>query len=565
MPEDTSPVDRRTILKTTGVGAGLALTAGAGQSQTQVQSNSTHGVVSDLDGTLFPDGSNELFLTVDASNPRADTLVFTADEVTFQGELYDDGTWESTSVTVPDNAFSIVDDDIAGVIEGFDIPGIIEGLDLNGLASLIATAVDAMDLDASQRRVPVDTLSAVIDEFNVSLAGRDKQEVLDIVDRFFENPTADDILAAIDLVEDGLGVTINEPEDILRLLGTDDPEGVEDILTQVVQTLPRLLFNTDLADLSLEVPKIGGEFEPNGVVTVEPETIDVEVSAGQFEIISTTLDTGAPAGVTPTTDQSGELVGRQTELTSKNGDASLTASVVENEFTLNLEAVDLVAVLENLNLPSLLLNLAGALAARLQIDLDQIVLEEGDLINEVINPLLAIFGFPNGLDEAVIQLVDDAVEELNADVSGVTLQDIRDLGNIQGALEDLDIPAIAESVGLLGLILGFFRDESGRHAIGFDVDLTADEGSVESEFDPVESVGSGNNLAPRDLNDDGLLEDVRGIGNVTALDVQVLFNNLETDTIQNNSEEFNFQGFRPDLVSVIDVQALWNQQVNQNS
>jgi PKD repeat protein len=62
----------------------------------------------------------------------------------------------------------------------------------------------------------------------------------------------------------------------------------------------------------------------------------------------------------------------------------------------------------------------------------------------------------------------------------------------------------------------------------------------------------------KDPDDDGLYEDVRGTGHFTILDIQALFNNMNSPVVENNSGMFNFQA-ADDEVSVLDVQALFNE------
>lgn len=70
---------------------------------------------------------------------------------------------------------------------------------------------------------------------------------------------------------------------------------------------------------------------------------------------------------------------------------------------------------------------------------------------------------------------------------------------------------------------------------------------------------------PRDLTGDGLFEDINGDGKADVTDVQVLYTNLETPVVQNNSEYYNFAGNDPSQVTVADLQALYNRvrQLNQ--
>ena len=67
---------------------------------------------------------------------------------------------------------------------------------------------------------------------------------------------------------------------------------------------------------------------------------------------------------------------------------------------------------------------------------------------------------------------------------------------------------------------------------------------------------------PRDLDGDGFYEDVDGDGEFTIGDVQVFFQNYQSDVIQNNAEFFNFSESEPSEVSIGDVQALFQQVVD---
>jgi hypothetical protein len=64
---------------------------------------------------------------------------------------------------------------------------------------------------------------------------------------------------------------------------------------------------------------------------------------------------------------------------------------------------------------------------------------------------------------------------------------------------------------------------------------------------------------PVDHDGDGLCEDVRGTGDVSMLDVQMLFENLQSEELQEHSEAFNFSGLDPGEVTILDVQSLFNE------
>ena len=64
---------------------------------------------------------------------------------------------------------------------------------------------------------------------------------------------------------------------------------------------------------------------------------------------------------------------------------------------------------------------------------------------------------------------------------------------------------------------------------------------------------------PQDLDNDGLYEDIDGDDEFDIFDVQALFENLDSDAVQNNPEEFNFnEDENPEEVGIFDVQALFN-------
>jgi hypothetical protein len=62
---------------------------------------------------------------------------------------------------------------------------------------------------------------------------------------------------------------------------------------------------------------------------------------------------------------------------------------------------------------------------------------------------------------------------------------------------------------------------------------------------------------PRDLDADGLHEDVDGDGRFTIFDVQVFFESLDSDPVQNNPSLFDFSD-TGGAVDVLDVQAMFD-------
>jgi PKD repeat protein len=73
---------------------------------------------------------------------------------------------------------------------------------------------------------------------------------------------------------------------------------------------------------------------------------------------------------------------------------------------------------------------------------------------------------------------------------------------------------------------------------------------------PGDVTGTGNKA--KDPDNDGVYEDINGDGGVDVFDVQALYTNLDTDTVQNYPEAFNFAGDdNPTEVTIFDVQALF--------
>lgn len=68
---------------------------------------------------------------------------------------------------------------------------------------------------------------------------------------------------------------------------------------------------------------------------------------------------------------------------------------------------------------------------------------------------------------------------------------------------------------------------------------------------------------PRDLTGDGLYEDIDGDGELTINDVQVLFEHINEDTVQENSEYYDFSDLNSEEVNIFDVQALFKRLFDQ--
>ena len=93
----------------------------------------------------------------------------------------------------------------------------------------------------------------------------------------------------------------------------------------------------------------------------------------------------------------------------------------------------------------------------------------------------------------------------------------------------------------------------------YDVTASAVNASITGEVTLSVDV-DGNGEPAADTTGDGLLNNVDGDDSFNIFDVQALFNNLETDRVQDNPGLFNFNGDTdPDEVTVFDVQGLFGQ------
>ncbi|WP_158600102.1 PKD domain-containing protein [Halorubrum sp. Atlit-28R] len=111
-------------------------------------------------------------------------------------------------------------------------------------------------------------------------------------------------------------------------------------------------------------------------------------------------------------------------------------------------------------------------------------------------------------------------------------------------------------------------DEAGL----YDVSLTVTDGADNTDT-ATQTVSVSSQTAippvvgdspPQDLNGDGLYRDIDGDGEVDIFDVQALYNNLDSDVVQNNPAAFSFSsGSANGEVDIFDVQALYNDMQNQ--
>jgi hypothetical protein len=111
--------------------------------------------------------------------------------------------------------------------------------------------------------------------------------------------------------------------------------------------------------------------------------------------------------------------------------------------------------------------------------------------------------------------------------------------------------------GMAGYAVSFMGHTLLCNALGF-IQRRLRDGELVRTYGvepPATVVG---NRQPTDPDNDGRYEDITGYGEFTIFDVQALFDNLDSDVVQDNPRAFNFSGEdNPDEVNILDVQALF--------
>lgn len=163
---------------------------------------------------------------------------------------------------------------------------------------------------------------------------------------------------------------------------------------------------------------------------------------------------------------------------------------------------------------------------------------------------------------ATVRLTNRAVVPVTATVRAVRddetigVKDATLTGTVDGVTGTKQVTVLLEDV-VEGETVRFVV-ESNRTDSGPGIPTFEDEiGPVLEEIAPPALPGFEN--TPRDPDGDGLYEDIDGDGEVTIFDVQALFSNLDSPVVQNNSRVFNFSGSDESTVSIVDVQALFDE------
>lgn len=175
------------------------------------------------------------------------------------------------------------------------------------------------------------------------------------------------------------------------------------------------------------------------------------------------------------------------------------------------------------------------------------------------SPFRPSIDVPDEVDPGESFTVSYSVDDHDAETSGMIFAETTWRAEVlrvdPGETVTLDAPV--DSAGDRIRIEMWVVDENGEIQRSFD---TVPMNEISEEPDDPESDAPtvvGDNPAT-DTTGDGLLNDVNGDGEFDITDVQVFFENLNDEAIQNNPEQFDFSGTGGDI-SISDVQALFEQ------
>ena len=560
--------DRRQVLKTAAAGTSTALATGtapaalagrvtAAAVETGFRAETTGGFLV-LDGESAS-GENSLVGRIDLDPGMLGT-------VDISGRIYDDDTWEATSVAVPDLTDLLASMDLTTPIEGFieelSVTGLLDSLDLDQIVVFIADIVDGLDLTQDEVDSIVGLVTDLIERFDVGVP----QSILtNFLRNFLQNPDPRQIQNILDLFD------IQSIEDILDLAGVTNLDQLEVILQGYLADLdiPQLLGEgsiddfLDAAVFDIGVTGLSGEFDrEQGRVTATPEELTIALGFQNNDFIDASL----PLEITLTTGASGALTGSTDGLAGETG----TARLVNNEFVLGLDALalddaDLGTIISRL-LDTLDTDLGGIDIGSILADLDLggllTNIDLGQTLDDILTdkPGRHFVALDLAFDFDATPVVPGTItgQVIDSDGTLVPGATVRVLDPETGTTVTTTV-AGGDGIYTLSLPPGEYElvAEAGRQ-FSDRVSLWGGQRRVVDATLPAGPPALPGLAPPQDRDGDGLYEHVRGESEVTVLDVQTLFAYLDSDAIQQYASSYNFSGRDPTEVTVLDVQALFN-------
>lgn len=571
--------NRRRLLKTTAAGTATAL--GVGATSTGPAGGLTQSDQREAVGEFQAETTGG-FLTIDANTAAGYGSIFgqlglststLGAPVEIAGRVYDDGTWDSTRVSVPDITDGLADTDVLGAVESlveeFSIAGLLDSLDLDEIIVIVSDIVDGLDLTQQQVDRIVDQVTGLLSGLNLGIPS---SVLVSVLDSYLSDPDPERLN---DLLE-GLG--IGSIRDILDLADIPNLDQLDVIVQGYLEELDieRIFANEtverflEAAVLDIGVPEVTGQIDrESGLVTATPAGITLAVG---FQDRAEFFDARLPFSISLTTGDSGALSGSTSGLATD----SATVTLVDNEFTLGIGELDL----DGAGLGTVVTELADAFEIDLGgLDIESLLsdIDIGGIINgigvgNIVNALLTdepgrhYLELDLAMEFDTDPLVPGALAGRVTDEEGAPVS-----GAVVSVLDPDSGTTIETTVtagdGTYEVAAPAGEQEVTVEAPGFEQfsETVLLRDGEQRSLDVTLSAGPpplpGFSSEPRDSDGDGLYERVRGRDEFTLLDVQTLFDRLESDAVQNNPESFNFQG-EGDDVTILDVQALFNKLQN---
>jgi len=525
-------INRRELIKTTGVGAGMALGAGAAGGDETVASSDPVQATQETVSTFTATATNAS-LAIDVDNPTNESNRIPLDTgsplVELSGNeqegvpdpvINDDGTLVANpnQINVPD---------LVDVILGLDPTGII--VDIINDIDIQQDIIEALDLQTDVVDPLVDFVNQLgLSDTQASAIG----QLVDILDQELGllPPEIGDLINVQEFVTGLLLNPGSETAGIPALLTLLQVENMQQLVDTVISFIDGVSTVSELKqfiidqvqalDLAGTLGPVSLDAELNdgieGEVNPDPDAVDhllVTFPLGTATITPSIDIPDAPQNLPPvdfelgidlTTGESGALTGNFSENADGPG-LGPTGTVVDNQFTADITEFDLLGIVNEL-----------------------------DFV-------------------AILEFVFDSLQINPGDYPEFT---------IQGFVDDTDIPSIVENAELLQLLDDQITDQPGRHLVTADVDFSFEDLDAVLDISLGPPPLPGNESQPQDLNatPDGTFEDVDGNGQFNIFDVQAFFINFNSTPVQNNAGAFKFSdpdAENPDGVTIFDVQALF--------
>lgn len=582
-------LERRDVLKTTGVGAGLAIGVGSTGNPVTACGGATGSanVVTEFGLTC-----DDVSVAFDTDDPT-ETITFTSDDLledrdtvlSLSGEILDNGRWvaKSDDVSLP------------------EIPAFVPALEID---RRLEAAAEELDLQAEVEDFDFFIALDAFVEFIASLnfcAGIDKEEncgdhVRDVLDDIIKEGFGGGII--------GIGTIEREIlEDIETIEGYDEEYNLADWFNNPeVAPFILMLCNTDgiirdMEDLDdadcLEADRDelpAGTPDPNQTVENLMDTMlymdeygdkettfeerlalleaDIEANAQERDLAETIEANQDRLALVDIDVETGHLNSRFDPRRGSPVEMSLTVDPV----AVSIDPLGFGHFIGDM--PSeLSIELTSGESEHLEGDLD---LESG--VGTLVDNELVV-GFDSMRLADIVELLDlnEAWELLIANINVTmlmdqesdVLDDSEDM-SLEGQLDRLGLEAILAEIDLVETaeIFSFIEellaervtDEPGRHVLelAFDFDIE-DRDALDSYLDEWElpqPIG-GMDTPPQDLTGDNLFEDLTGSEDVGVQDVQILFEHANSIPA-GQAPYYNFSCLDDDRVTIFDVQGLFN-------